>query len=232
MTEVTNTLISDASDATTRVPDAGSIESRRRRLWTIWVVVALVVIGGVWFGLAVGSGPTVASTVADCSQGFENGSNSFPVTNMQPGVVGLGSVASIATFDTPTGEAWCFDGMGTGSAGITDAQMQSALAAPVAVEDGTLTSDVLLLVHLGKKTTSVVVTTADARSSVLARKDGFEVLRIPTTGWPTSRWHAPWPRRAVALGRIIGFDNEGRVTASMPFTWCPGGINNSPGTGC
>jgi hypothetical protein len=231
MTAVTNTLTSDASDATTRVPDAGRIDSRRRHRLTIWGVVALVVIGGVWFGLSRGGGPTVASTVADCSQGIE-GPNAQPVTSLQPGVVGLGSVASIATFDTPTGESWCFDGMGTGSAGISNAQMQSALSAPVAVEDGTLTSDVLLLVHLGRNTTSVVVTTADARSSVLARKDGFEVLRIPTTGWPSSRWHAPWPRRPVALGRIIGFDSEGRVTASMAFTWCPGGINNSPGAGC
>jgi hypothetical protein len=110
--------------------------------------------------------------------------------------------------------------------------MHAALAAPVAVEDGTLTSDVLLLVHLGQKTTSVVVATADASSTVLARKDGFEVLRIPTTGWPWRQWHVPWSRQPVALGRIIGFDRAGRVTASMPFTWCPGGINNSPGTGC
>jgi hypothetical protein len=232
MTAVTTTLTSDASDATTFVPDARTIESRRRRRWTIWGVVALVVVAGVWFGLSRGGGPTVASTVADCAQGFGDGPNPPSVTSLQPGVVGLGSVASIATFDTPTGEAWCFDGMGVGSAGITNAQMQSALSAPVAVEDGKLTSDVLLLVHLGKTTTSVVVTTADARSSVLARKNGFEVLRVPTTGWPSSHWHAPWPRRPVTLGRIIGFDNEGRVTASMPFTWCPGGINNSPGTGC
>jgi hypothetical protein len=113
---------------------------------------------------------------------------------------------SIATFDTPTGPVWCFDGEGLATGGITSAAMHSALAAPVAVEDGTLQHDVLLLVHLGRKTTSVVVTTADARSSVVARSDGFEVLRIPTTGWPTSHWHAPWPRHAVALGRIVGFD--------------------------
>jgi hypothetical protein len=194
--------------------------------------VAIVVIGGAWFGLSRGSGPTVASTVADCSQGIE-GPNAQPVTSLQPGVVGLGSVASIATFTTSTGPLWCFDDMSLGTGGITNAQMRSALAAPVAIEDGNnLTSDVLLLVHLGKSTTSVVVTTADTRSSVLARKDGFEVLRIPTTGWPISSWHAPWPRRAVALGRIVGFDNEGRVTASMPFTWCPGGVNNFPGKGC
>jgi len=110
--------------------------------------------------------------------------------------------------------------------------MRAALFAPVAVEDGTLTSDVLLLVHLGKTTTSVVVATADARSTVLSRDNGFEVLRIPTTGWPWQLWHAPWPRRAVALGRIIGFDREGRVTTTLPFTWCPGGVNNFPGTGC
>jgi hypothetical protein len=87
-------------------------------------------------------------------------------------------------------------------------------------------------VHLGQKSASVVVATADGRSSVLAKKNGFEVLRVPTTGWPSASWHEPWSRHAVALGRIIAYDKEGRVTASMPFTWCPGGINNSPGTGC
>lgn len=231
MAGVTNTLTSDASGATTGVPDAPSIDPRKRR-WTIWGAVAVIVLGGLWFGLSRGGGPTVAATVADCTQSLGNPGNPSPVTDLQTGVVGVGSVASIATFNTPTGPLWCFDGMGLGSGGITKAELRSALSAPVAVEDGTLTSDVLLLVHLGMKTTSVLVTTEDARSTVLARKDGFEVLRIPTTGWPTSHWHVPWPRHAVSLGRIIGFDAEGRVTASLPFTWCPGGINNFPGTGC
>jgi hypothetical protein len=232
MKEVTSTLTSDPTEVTNPTVETGGVHRRRTRRWAIWAAVVVVVIGGLWFGLARHSGPTVASTVADCTQSFESGSSSQAATNVQPGVVGLGSVASLASFETPTGEAWCFDGVGTGSGRITNAEMHTALVAPVAVEDGTLTSDVLLLVHLGERTTSVIVTTADAHSTVLARKDGFEVLRIPTTGWPATHWHVPWSRQAVALGRLIGFDNDGRVTANMAFTWCPGAINNSPGTGC
>ncbi len=56
--------------------------------------------------------------------------NPSPVTDLQTGVVGVGSVASIATFDTPTGPLWCFDGMGLGSGGITKAELRSALSAP------------------------------------------------------------------------------------------------------
>ncbi len=231
MTEVTNTLTSDAVAASEPNIPMGNIDARTRR-WSIWAAVAIVAIGGLWFGLSGSSGPTVASTVADCTQGFESNANSPPVTSLQPGAVGVGSVVSIATFSTPSGPEWCFDGMGVGSGGITTAHLHAALFAPVAVEDGTLTSDVLLLVHLGKMTTSVVVATADARSTVLSHKNGFEVLRIPTTGWPWQRWHAPWPRHPVTLGRIIGFDREGGVTATLPFTWCPGGINNFPGTDC
>jgi hypothetical protein len=229
MAAVTNTLTSDASEATQRAADAGGIDLRRRRRWAIWGVAALVVIGGVWFGLSRGSGPTVAATVADCTQSLESANNPPPVASVQPGVVGLGSVASIATFATPTGEAWCFDGMGVGGGGITNAQMRSALSAPVAVVDGGLSSNVLMLVHLGKQTTSAVVMTANSRSSVLARKDGFEVLRIPMAKWPPRHLTSLDP---VDLGRIIGFDKDGRVTGSIDFTWCLGSINDTPGTSC
>jgi hypothetical protein len=229
MTTVTNTLTSDAPEATERAVDAGGIDMRRKRRWAIWGVVALVVIGGVWFGLSRGGGPTVAATVADCTQSLESTTNPTSVTSLQPGVVGLGSVASIATFDTPTGEAWCFDGMGVGSGGITNAQMQSALSAPVAVVDGGLSSNVLMLVHLGKQTRSVVVMTASSRSSVVARKDGFEVLRIPMAKWPPRHLTS---HNAVDLGRILGFNEDGRVTGSIDFTWCLGSINDTPGTSC
>jgi hypothetical protein len=229
MTTVTNTLTSDASEATERADDAGGIDIRRKRRWAIWGVVALVVISGVWFGLSRGSGPSVAATVADCTQSLESATNPPPVTSLQPGVVGLGSVASIATFATPAGEAWCFDGMGIGGGGITNAQMHSALSAPVAVVDGGLNSNVLMLVHLGKQTRSVVVMTANSRSSVLARKNGFEVLRIPMAKWPPRHLTS---LNAVDLGRIIGFDKDGQVTGSIDFTWCLGSINDTPGTRC
>jgi hypothetical protein len=206
---------------------AGATSLRSRR-WTVWCGLLFVLIGGLWYGLSRGGGPTVSATVADCSRAFTN--QALPATQLRPVVVGLGSVASVAVLDTPTGPGWCFDGMGTGTDGITPAQMRAPIDAPVAVLDGNASSDVLMLVHLGGQTASVVVTTATSRSTVVARGGGFEVLRIATTGWP--HWHRPWPHGPVSLGRLIGFDHEGRVTSSQAFTWCPGSINNSPGTGC
>jgi hypothetical protein len=231
MTEVTTTIPTSDDAGTTRlISPPPSTDFRRRRRWALWVgAVTIVVVGSLWYGLSRDSGPTVSATVADCSDALGGATATSPTTNLQPLIVGLGSVASIAAFETPSGPAWCFDGMGTGGDGISQAAMHSALDAPVAVVDGALNSDVLMLVHLGPRTTSVVVTTAGSHSNVLARGDGFEVLRIPMK-WP--KWHAPWPRGPVALGRIIGFDHQGRVTSSQAFTWCPGSINISPGTGC
>jgi hypothetical protein len=108
--------------------------------------------------------------------------------------------------------------------------MNAALGAPVAVVDGSLTSDVLMLVHLGKHTTTAVVTTAESRSNVVAHAQRFEVLRIPMTTWPSS--HALGSGEAVDLGRIIGFNDTGRVTSSRAFTWCLGSINAFPGKSC
>lgn len=232
MTEVTATnLTSDDAVTTERVAAPVSTAFHRKRRWAIWGgALAIVVFGCLWYGLSRGSGPTISATVADCSQAMEDSTTPPPATSLRPGVVGLGSVASIATFETPSGLRWCFDGMGLGTGAITQAEMRSAVGAPVAVVDGGLNSDVLMLVHLGKQTASVIVTTAGSHSNVLAQGGGFEVLRIPMAKWP--HWHAPWTHSGVALGRIIGFDNEGRVTSSLAFTWCPGSINTVPGTAC
>jgi len=204
---------------------------RRTRGWVLWGgALTIVVVAILWYGFSRASGPTINTTLADCSRALVNPTTGLPATGLRPVVVGLGTVASIAAIQTPTGPVWCFDGMGTGSAGISHAAMRAALDAPVAVVDGGLNSDVLMLVHLGQHTTSVVVTTAGSRSIVLAHGGGFEVLRIPMAKWP--HWHAPWTYGNVAIGRIIGFDNEGRVTSSLAFTWCPGSINTLPGTAC
>jgi hypothetical protein len=232
MTQVSETDQSADSGARSEggTTSKGSNVHRSRR-WPLWGGALVVVLAaGLWYGLGRGGGPTVTATVTDCSQGLHDPNASPPVANLRPAVVGLGAVASLAAFDTTTGWVWCFDGMGSGTDGISRVQMHAAVGAPVAVVDGSLTSDVLMLVHLARHTTSVVVTTANSRSFVIGRGEGFEVLRIPMTKWPP--WHAPWIHRAIALGRIIGFDDEGRVTSSQPFTWCPGAINTTPGGGC
>ena len=196
-----------------------------------WIGAAvLIVAGSLWYGLSHADGPSISATVADCSNLLQDSVSPPPVTTLRPGVVGLGSVASLATFATTSGVHWCFDGMGVGAAPITQRELHSALDVPVAVVDGTLKSDVLMLVHLGKHTRSVVVTTSQSRSYVLAHGGGFEVLRIPMAAWPD--WHAPWPHGPVTLGRVTGFDGEGRVTSSLPFSWCPGSIDTSPDSGC
>jgi hypothetical protein len=205
--------------------------TRHSRRWAIWGGVVIVVVGSLWFGFGRGSGPTASMTIADCTRAFEVSRTPPPATSFSPGVVGLGSVASIATFDSPSGWRWCFDGMGLATGRINQDEMRSALDAPVAVFDGSLMSrDVLMLVHHDPQTIAVMVDTASSRSVVVAKSAGFEVLRISTDGWP--HWREPWPRTPVVLGRIIGFDRSGRVTSSEPFTWCPGSINTFPGQTC
>jgi hypothetical protein len=223
-------LTRDDAEEPGAVSAGDGVAIRRGRRWVVWGAALLVVAGGLWYGLSRASGPSVRATVADCSRAMQDAVSPPPTTSLRPGIVGLGSVASIATFSTPAGLQWCFDGMGLATGPITPAQMVSPLSAPVAVVDGSLHGDVLMLVHLAQRTTSVVVTTATSRSSVLAKADGFEVLRIPMANWP--HWRTNWTRGGVGLGRIIGFDNEGRVTSSLAFKWCPGSINTSPAIGC
>src|SRR5664280_2658101 len=162
MTEVTASILtSDDAETTGGGAAPARTAVHRKRRWALWGgAVTIVVLASLWYGFSRASGPTVSATVADCSHALEDSATPPPATSLRPGVVGLGSVASIATFETPSGLRWCFDGMGLGTGAITHAEMHSAVGAPVAVVDGSLTSDVLMLVHLGKKTTSVVVTTA------------------------------------------------------------------------
>jgi hypothetical protein len=210
---------------------SGDAEPHRAPRWAIWAGLVVVVAGSLWIGFGRGGGATASTTIADCTRAFEVSSTPPPSTSFSPGVVGLGSVASIATFDSPSGWRWCFDGMGLATGRITQSEMQLAVNAPVAVYDGSLTSaDVLMLVHHDPRTTTVLVDTSSSRSVIVARTAGFEVLRISTDGWP--HWREPWPRTPVILGRIIGFDRLGRVASSEPFTWCPGSINTFPGQAC
>jgi hypothetical protein len=231
MSKVSDIDVTTDSDAQSQGDTASPRGALRSRKWSLWAVAVVVLAATLWYGIDHSGGLNPNVTVADCTEALVSPPNTPPLgATYRPGVVGLGSIASIATIHTPTGWVWCFDGMGIGTGGISRKQMRAAVATPVAVVDGSLTSDVLMLVHLARHTTSVVVTTATSRSIVIARASGFEVLRIPMAHWPP--WHAPWIRGPIALGRIMGFDKVGRVTSSQPFTWCPGGINNTPGTGC
>ncbi len=231
MSDVSSTtVVSDNTESTNRRDDRVGKVPRRFGRWLLWGgALAIFVIASLWYGISRSGGPTVSATLSDCSQAVASSATGLPQSNIQLVLVGLGSVASVAVFQTPTGPAWCFDGVGVFGDGISETNMRAPLFAPAAVVDGSLTSDVLMLVHLGPQTKNAVVTTATSRSNVLAHGGGFEVLRVPVT-WPN--WHAPWPRGPVALGQILGFDREGRVTSSQPFTWCPGSVNTAPGTGC
>lgn len=199
----------------------------RKYRWLIWCVVTVVILtGSLLYGFGRAGGVSRSEALTGCDIPVSN-SASATVRNIQPAVVGLGNSESLAAADTSIGWRWCYvEGGGT----ITSAQRQVPLAAIAAIHDGGLQSDVLMLVHLTAPTVSVVVTTASSRSFVLSHGGGYQVLRIPIAKWP--QWHVPFSRVPVALGRIIGFDSEGRVTASQVFTWCPGVLNTTPGTGC
>lgn len=145
-------------------------------------------------------------------------------------VVGVGHSVDLTAFRSRSGWASCFVGAGVGEAPIASSDVSKPLSIDAEVVDGTFRSDVLVLVHLSGGTTTAVLRTAHARSRLLAAGDGFEVLELPTTGWP--HWHAPWRKRPVTLGRLTGYDRGGQATHSVPFTWCAGNINPTPGGPC
>jgi hypothetical protein len=203
--------------------------SRRLRHWLTAVGVLVVVAGSLWNMFGRSDVVSVAVAEADCARSLPNGGLPGSGT-MVPTVIGRGSSASLIAFDAADGWRWCLGGIGIGGGPISKSEMRAPFAVPVAIVDGALQGDVLLLVHRNEPTTRVVVVTARSTSVVLAQRSGFEVLRVPMATWP--RWHAPWSRVPVALGRILGFDSVGRVTSSQAFTWCPGSYDVFPGQGC
>lgn len=216
-------------------PEGGAVasgmrlNSRRLRHWLRAVGVLVVVAGSLWNVFGRSDVVSVAAAEADCARSLPNGELPGSET-MVPTVIGRGSSASLMAFDAADGWRWCLGGIGVGGGPISKSEMRAPLAVPVAIVDGALRSDVLLLVHRNEPTTRVVVVTARSTSVVLAQRGGFEVLRVPMATWP--RWHAPWSRVPVDLGRILGFDSSGRVTFNQAFTWCPGSYNVFPGQGC
>jgi len=205
----------------------------RLQKWVIgFAVVAVVSAGLFWYGLgrASGSSPmeTVSATVADCVHGGTQAMTTLVVSE-RPIVVGLGSVGSMAAFNSSRGVMWCYDQMGSSTGFISTANLRESVYVAAANFDGATNSAVLMLVHHDSRTVAVVVYTKWSTSMVKATGGGFEVLRLSTDRWP--KWHVPWRHSPVALGRIVGYDRTGVVTASQTFSWCPGTINSYPDAG-
>ena len=221
MMKVTATELTRDETASTITPPA------RKYRWLNWSVVVVLIVGGsLWYEFGRGGGISRNQALAACAASI--GANPLtPLTSVQPAVVGLSDTQSLAAVNTTAGWRWCFR---NGGGGIASAQLTAPVGAISAVLVDGLQSDALMLVHLNAPTTSVVVDTAASRSTVISSGGGFEVLRIAMAKWP--QLHAPWGRTPVALGRILGFDNQGKVTSSQPFTWCPGSLLTYPGVGC
>jgi hypothetical protein len=217
-------LAVDANSTTRR-----SRASTRSRLGACVVAGAIILAGGSWYCFGRSPSGSAGATVSQCSRALSSVDRSS-TENLVPAVVGTATSVGIAAFHTASGWRWCFAGMGTGTGPIERAALSEPVSAPIAVRDGGSGRDVLMLVHHDRYTESVVVDTARSRSVVLASASGFEVVLIPMASWP--QWHTPWSRTPVPLGRILGFDREGQLTSSMPFTWCPGSIDVNPGLGC
>jgi len=199
----------------------------RKRLWLASVVaVALVVAGSLWLALSAGGAVSEGATLNDCSRAMST-PGSGPTGNassLVPTVVGVGSSASIAVFDTDGRWCWCFDGVGVGEGAISSAAMRAPVAVPLVLLDGGFSHDVLVLVHHDPRTVMVLVDTVDSTSTVLARGRSFEVLRVPP-GQAVGSLLRSW----VVLGQVLGFDRKGLVTSSQTFTLCPGSIDSFPG---
>jgi hypothetical protein len=174
----------------------------------------------------------VPGTVSDCSRAMSN-PGSGPTGSsgsLVPTVVGVGSSASIAVFDTDGRWRWCFDHMGIGTGPISSAAMRAPVAVPLVLLDGDFSHDVLVLVHHDSRTVKVLVDTVGSQSTVLARGGSLEVLRVPNVIQRVGpgRVVAPWLRSWVVLGQVLGFDRRGLVTSSQAFTLCPLSIDSSP----
>lgn len=206
-----------------------------RRTWQ-WagslVLAAALVAVAVWLGVPGTTAPSVATTVSDCTSSAPAPPAGRAPTLGRPAIVGVGAYASIAVFHTTGQWRWCFDGMGTGGGTITAAAMRAPVGVPLVLVDvGTAYDhDALVLVHRSAATARVVIDAADSQSTVVASRGGFAVLDVHLDR--ALDWHAPWPRSPVVLGQVLGFDRRGVVTASRPFTVCPGSIDSLPGEGC
>lgn len=212
--------------------DAHSVANTRRSHGWMRIVASaaavVIVAGALWYGFGRSPSLSECQTIGDCSRSIANVNS--PTESLTPRVFGSASSVAIAVFDTSRGWRWCFDGMGVGTGPIQRSELREPVGSPVAVLDGGFGRDALMLVHHDRRTKTVIVETATSPSVVLAQGGGFEVLLVPISKW--TRWHRPWTRRPIDLGRILGFTSEGRVTESTQFTWCPGSINVFPDRGC
>lgn len=223
-------MSSDVPPTPVAFPDHNSSARRSWRWIVVGVLGVLIALAGLWLLFGRDTSASAGTTVTSCESAFA--SQQPPSTaNATPLVVGEGRVAGLAAFHVASGWKWCFTGMGTGTASITPAQMRAPVSAPIAVVDGSNGAhSVLVLVHHNRATDSVVVDGAWARSVILARGPGFDVLELRVAHWPP--WHVPWGHVAVRLGTVQGFDAAGQVTGSEPFNWCPGSINSEQWSGC
>lgn len=216
-----------ATTALTR--DETAVTPSAKKYWLLpWCAAAVLVVGGsLWYGFGRGDGGMSRSDALAACGPFT--SSPLPsVASIQPAVVGLGDAQSLSAAETSSGWRYCFLG---GSGAITNSELHAPVGAIAGVrEGGELYGNVLMLVHLGATTTSVVITTAWSRSVVLSRGRGFEVLRVPIAKWPPP--NPPSNRAPVPMGLIMGFDRDGRVTSSQPFAWCGLALNVQPGSVC
>ena len=204
----------------------------RRRVISVVIAAVVAVVGVTWFAVSHGSRVTVRSTISNCSWSI-SGQGTVSPSLFHPAIVGIGSNAGLAAYHIKGSRTWCFTGMGTGTAPISLPTLRAPVSSPIAILDGDQLGEspaVLLLVHRGPGTASVLAVTEWTRSTVIAKGSGFEVLRLPIARWPS--WHTPWLRNQVTLGTLMGFDRAGRVTFGEPFGWCPGQISTILGHGC
>lgn len=205
--------------------DRRGAETARRTLRHRWLVglSAGVLLLGTGIYVLVGLGPSripAAQAERACEELVGKRAEAFTA-------VGVGHSVDLFAMKLPSGWKSCFDGMGVGEGPVTASQMSAPLSLDAEVVDGTLTTDVLVLVHLSGSTKTAVVDTRRSRSIRLASGHGFEVLEVPTTGWPHGR--AFRSGHQVSVGLVTGYDRAGHAETSIPLTWCPGAINPLPG---
>jgi len=202
----------------------GHATSKQRWL-TVTVLATSVVASTLWFSANQSSSASERNAALSSCQPPSTDLLA-PTPAIVPIVVGVGAQTALAIVKTDAGLRYCSQGI---SGPVSTAELTAPVGTVMGFLDG-LHGNILLLVHRGPATKTVVVDTAAGRSSIIGQGDRFEVLEVPVASWPPTAQRIG--HALLTLGRIQGFSSDGRVIASQNLTWCGLSINYQPGSSC
>lgn len=189
--------------------DRGKNPHGRRKWAVLSALLVLAVAGSLSVLLSSSQSFSAAETTSLCprAKGAE--------------IVASGASQGVAVVSTGRGWTACDAQGGTETWAIPNRLLTPPISVVAEAVDGSgANTDILVIVHLGQRTKSVGIYTVLSKASLLARGDGFEIMRAPVEG--AREFSPPWNRaHLLHLGEVVGYSEHGRVTGQEPFSWCP-----------